>query len=271
MSDFEKINPNIEAVNDEAAESIDEDDMLKDPINNIPKPDEEELEDIFTNDDGTIGEDDTLSEDDFKLNPEDMTGLEELQNLFSMLSGGGSGNILDKPQVIFQKIDPTAELPEYAHPGDAGMDIRSIEKLTIPPIGRALVHTGLRARIPEGFEIQVRPRSGLALKHGVTVLNTPGTIDSGYRGEIGIILANFGDKEFNIRKGDRVAQLVFASVISARVLEGDVDKDETDRGEGGFGSTGVESTITTTDTKEEPTENVPEEGNREEVQNQNEK
>ena len=258
MSDFEKINPNI----DESVNAADGDNVLKDTIDSIPKPDEEELEDIFTNEDGTIGEDDTLSEDDFKLNPEDMSGLEELQNLFSMLSGGGSGNILDKPQVIFQKIDPSAELPEYAHPGDAGMDIRSIEKLTIPPMGRALVHTGLRARIPEGFEIQVRPRSGLALKHGVTVLNTPGTIDSGYRGEIGIILSNFGDKEFNIRKGDRVAQLVFASVVSARILEGDVDKEETDRGEGGFGSTGVSEELN----KEEPTENVPEEGNSEEVQ-----
>ena len=134
------------------------------------------------------------------------------------------------------------------HPGDAGMDIRSIEKITIPARGHRLVHTGLRVRIPEGFEIQVRPRSGLALKHGVTVLNTPGTIDSGYRGEIGVILANFSDKDFEIRKGDRIAQLVFAPFVSARILEGDVDKEETDRGEGGFGSTGVSEELN----KEEP-------------------
>ncbi len=137
----------------------------------------------------------------------------------------------------FKRIHPDAVLPAYAHPSDAGMDVRSVADIVIPPGGRALVPTGLVAIIPPMYEIQVRPRSGLALKHGVTVLNTPGTIDSGYRGEIGVILANFGDKEFSVSKGDKVAQLVFAPVVQPEVLETDTI-DETDRGAGGFGSTG---------------------------------
>ena len=138
----------------------------------------------------------------------------------------------------FKRIHPEAVLPAYAHPSDAGMDVRSVADLVIPAGGRALVPTGLVAIIPPMYEIQVRPRSGLALKHGVTVLNTPGTIDSGYRGEIGVILANFGDKDFSVSKGDKVAQLVFAPVVQPEVEETDTI-DETDRGAGGFGSTGV--------------------------------
>ena len=137
----------------------------------------------------------------------------------------------------FKRIHPDAVLPAYAHPSDAGMDVRSVADIVIPAGGRALVPTGLVAIIPPMYEIQVRPRSGLALKHGVTVLNTPGTIDSGYRGEIGVILANFGDKDFPVAKGDKVAQLVFAPVVQPEVEETDVI-DETDRGAGGFGSTG---------------------------------
>ena len=137
----------------------------------------------------------------------------------------------------FKRIHPEAVLPAYAHPSDAGMDIRSVADLVIPAGGRALVPTGLVAIIPPMYEIQVRPRSGLALKHGVTVLNTPGTIDSGYRGEIGVILANFGDKDFAVAKGDKVAQLVFAPVVQPEIEETDTI-DETDRGSGGFGSTG---------------------------------
>lgn len=228
--DFVKLESNADTVVNEgtSSEKVDIDNIVK----NIPKPDEDELTDIFTNEDSDV------SEDIGDFDPESLAGLEELQNLFGMFGNGSVNNILDKPQLIFQKLDPTATLPEYAHPGDAGMDICSIENVTIPVMQRKLIHTGLRVRIPENFEIQVRPRSGLALKHGITVLNTPGTIDSGYRGEIGVILANFGDKEFNVRKGDRIAQLVFAMVSSARVLEGDVDK-ETERSDGGFGSTGV--------------------------------
>lgn len=117
------------------------------------------------------------------------------------------------------------------------MDVRSVEGLEIAPGARALVRTGLVMVLPAGWEAQVRPRSGLALKHGVTVLNTPGTIDAGYRGEVGVILANFGDKPFYVAKGDRVAQIVIAPVTSATIDETEF-VDETDRGTGGFGSTG---------------------------------
>jgi len=103
----------------------------------------------------------------------------------------------------FKRIHPEATLPAYAHASDAGMDVRSVEDVTIPPLGRALVHTGLVMELPPRYEAQVRPRSGLALKYGVTVLNTPGTIDAGYRGEVGVILANFGDAPFAVKKGER--------------------------------------------------------------------
>ena len=138
----------------------------------------------------------------------------------------------------FRKLVPDAVLPSYAHPSDAGMDVRSVESLTIAPGRRALVHTGLVMLLPPGYEAQVRPRSGLALKSGVTVLNTPGTIDSGYRGEVGVILANFGEADFSVRPGDKIAQIVIAPVTQPEIVETS-EVDETDRGEGGFGSTGV--------------------------------
>lgn len=138
----------------------------------------------------------------------------------------------------FKRIHPDAVLPAYAHPSDAGMDVRSVADIVIPRGGRALVPTGLVAIIPPMHEIQVRPRSGLALKHGVTVLNTPGTIDSGYRGEVGVILANFGGEGFAVAKGDKIAQIVVAPVTQAAIEEA-YEIDETDRGAGGFGSTGV--------------------------------
>ena len=138
----------------------------------------------------------------------------------------------------FRKIHPDAVLPSYAHPSDAGMDVRSVEDLTIAPGKRALVHTGLVMLLPPMYEAQVRPRSGLALKSGVTVLNTPGTIDSGYRGEVGVILANLGDADFQVKKGDKIAQIVIAPVTQPEIVE-TTEVDETDRGSGGFGSTGV--------------------------------
>lgn len=138
----------------------------------------------------------------------------------------------------FKKIHPDATLPSYAHASDAGMDVRSVEDVTVPAKGRVLVHTGLVMLLPPMYEAQVRPRSGLALKHGITVLNTPGTIDSGYRGEVGVILANFGDSDFQVKKGDKVAQIVVAPVVQAEIEEVS-EIDETDRGAGGFGSTGV--------------------------------
>ncbi len=141
-------------------------------------------------------------------------------------------------RVLFRKIDPAAALPEYAHPGDAGMDVRSVEDKTIPQGGRALVRTGLVMMLPPDAEAQVRSRSGLAIKYGVAVLNSPGTIDAGYRGEVGVILANFGEEPFHVEKGMKIAQIVVAPVVRAVIAETD-EIDSTDRGAGGFGSTGV--------------------------------
>lgn len=131
-------------------------------------------------------------------------------------------------------------LPSYSTALSAGMDVRSWldAPLTLAPLQRALVHTGLYIALPEGFECQVRPRSGLALKRGLTVLNTPGTIDADYRGEIGVILANVSDREQTIENGERIAQLVVAR--HEKVAWTPVDTlDITERGAGGFGSTGV--------------------------------
>ena len=128
-------------------------------------------------------------------------------------------------------------LPVYATTGAAGMDVVSAEDVVIAPGARHAVATGLAVAIPHGFEFQVRPRSGLALKHGVTVANAPGTIDSDYRGELKVILINLGDAGFEVRRGDRVAQLVLAPVVRGAWVEVDT-LDETARGEGGFGSTG---------------------------------
>ncbi|MCL1919563.1 MAG: dUTP diphosphatase [Kiritimatiellaeota bacterium] len=140
--------------------------------------------------------------------------------------------------VKFKKTHPDAVVPSYAHPGDAGMDVCACAALTIPPGGRALVPAGLVMELPPGTEAQVRPRSGLALKHGVTVLNAPGTIDEGYRGEIGVILVNHGQEPFCVTAGMRVAQMVIAPVLRVDV-ETVADVSGTVRGTGGFGSTGV--------------------------------
>lgn len=128
-------------------------------------------------------------------------------------------------------------LPAYATSGAAGMDVVAAEDLILPPGGRHAVATGFALAIPAGYEVQVRPRSGLALKHGITCLNAPGTIDCDYRGEVKVILANLGDVPFAIARGERIAQLVPAPVQHA-TLEPVDTLDETDRGEGGFGSTG---------------------------------
>lgn len=128
-------------------------------------------------------------------------------------------------------------LPGYATPGAAGMDVVAAEDLDLQPGQRHAVATGFRVAIPEGYEIQVRPRSGLAFKHGVTVPNTPGTIDSDYRGELKVLMINHGSDPFEIRRGERIAQLVPAAVTLAAFEEVD-DLDDTHRGHGGFGSTG---------------------------------
>ena len=129
-------------------------------------------------------------------------------------------------------------LPSYASEGAAGMDVCAAESLTLKVGNRHAVATGLAFAIPHGYEVQVRPRSGLALKHGITCLNTPGTIDSDYRGEVKVILANLGDEDFVIQRGDRIAQLVVAPVTQAMMVEVEA-LDDTARGAGGFGSTGV--------------------------------
>lgn len=128
-------------------------------------------------------------------------------------------------------------LPVYATAGAAGMDVVSAEDVVIAPGGRHAVATGLAVAIPHGFEMQVRPRSGLALKHGITVPNAPGTIDSDYRGEVKVILINHGAEPFAIVRGDRVAQLVVAPLVQGAWMEV-AELDSTERGEGGFGSTG---------------------------------
>jgi dUTP pyrophosphatase len=136
-------------------------------------------------------------------------------------------------------------LPAYESAGAAGLDLRAAigegETLELAPGARILVPTGLALQVPDGFEAQVRPRSGLAAKHGVTVLNAPGTVDSDYRGEVKVILINHGEAPFAIRHGDRIAQLVIAPVTRAIVVEA-ATLDQTGRGAGGFGSTGVSDT-----------------------------
>ena len=127
--------------------------------------------------------------------------------------------------------------PTYATEGAAGLDVVAAEDLTLAPGRRHAVATGFSIAIPEGYEVQVRPRSGLALKHGITCLNTPGTIDHDYRGEVKVILANLGDEPFEVRRGERIAQLVPAVVTKARFSEV-MELGETSRGVGGFGSTG---------------------------------
>jgi dUTP pyrophosphatase len=131
-------------------------------------------------------------------------------------------------------------LPEYATPQSAGMDLRANldEPVTLQPLERRLIPTGLHIALPAGYEAQVRPRSGLALKKGVTVLNTPGTIDADYRGEIGVVLINLSQEPFVVNDGERIAQMVIARHEQGELIEVEV-LDETERGEGGYGHTGV--------------------------------
>jgi len=144
-------------------------------------------------------------------------------------------------KILLKRIEGyTGPLPRYISPGAAGADITAYleDEITLGPGERAAVPTGIALAVPPGYECQVRPRSGLALKYGVTLLNSPGTIDSDYRGEIKIILVNLGTEPFVIKNGDRIAQLVCAPVSRAGFVETE-SLPETDRGEGGFGSSGV--------------------------------
>jgi dUTP pyrophosphatase len=128
-------------------------------------------------------------------------------------------------------------LPKYANPGDAGADLKSTEDIVIPARSRALVHTGVKIALPNGYVALVHPRSGLAAKNGITVLNTPGTVDAGYRGELMVTLFNSSDEDFSVRRGDRIAQLVIQQVEAARFVQV-TELPESERGARGFGSTG---------------------------------
>lgn len=145
-------------------------------------------------------------------------------------------------KVLFKKLPHAGDLPlpEYESRNAAGMDIRAAleQPLTLRPGERELVPTGLKMALPEGYEAQIRPRSGLAWRSGITMLNTPGTIDADYRGEVKVLAVNLGGEVFTIRHGDRIAQMVIAPVQQLFVEESD-ELPETERGEGGFGSTGV--------------------------------
>lgn len=140
-------------------------------------------------------------------------------------------------QLRVKRLSSSATLPARAHPADAGLDLHSAVDLDIPPGETRLVGTGLALELPPGTEAQVRPRSGLALTYSVTVLNTPGTIDEGYRGEVGVILINHGQRVFEVRRGMKVAQLVVQPTLAVEIVAVDTLSD-TSRGERGFGSTG---------------------------------
>jgi dUTP pyrophosphatase len=142
------------------------------------------------------------------------------------------------PVVPFKKVNPDAPTPQYAKKGDAGMDLCTMEEVEIAPQGTVMVGSGIAMAIPDGYEGEVRPRSGMAAHRGITIANTPGTIDSGYRGEIMLPLYNLGHETAVVEKGERVAQILIHPVCEATMTEVD-DLSETERGADGFGSTGT--------------------------------
>jgi len=175
---------------------------------------------------------------------EDTESQEDLNNTF----GIDFGSLQDQLDMIsktkniqIELLTEDAVFPEYAYPTDSGFDLYSTEEITLEPFGRALIPTGLKLSFDIGYEIQVRPKSGLALKQGLTVLNTPGTVDSGYNGEIMVIVFNTNPKPFTVEKGMKIAQAVLCPVINGKYINLQlVDKIENkDRGANGFGSTGI--------------------------------
>ena len=145
---------------------------------------------------------------------------------------------MDAPELPVRRLDPGMPLPAYAHPGDAGADLCATADVVLPPGGRATVGTGIAVAVPDGYAAFVHPRSGLASRHGITIVNAPGTVDAGYRGEVKVVLLNTDpDEPFTVRRGDRIAQLVVQPVTRARFLD-TAELPPTPRGEGGFGSTG---------------------------------
>ena len=163
-------------------------------------------------------------------------GIYDLVPLLEMrrVEEGGKGSV----PLYIRKLDPSAAVPSYAHPGDAGLDICSADEITLQPGERAMVGTGFAMALPEGYAAFVQPRSGLAARDGIGIVNSPGLIDCHYRGEVKVILVNLGQEPFQVRRGDRIAQMVVQKVESVRV-EVVEELDETARGEGGFGSTGL--------------------------------
>ena len=140
-------------------------------------------------------------------------------------------------EVLITRLDPAVPLPAYARPGDAGVDLAAAEDVDLEPGERAVVRTGIAIALPDGYAGFVHPRSGLAARHGITVLNAPGTVDADYRGEVSVLLINHGDAPFAIRRGERIAQMVIAPVAQAQLVAVD-QLSTTDRGSGGYGSTG---------------------------------
>lgn len=175
---------------------------------------------------GLIDEIDAIRE---RLGIYDLVPLLDMQRLVEEAYGGVPLRI--------RKLDPSISVPAYAHPGDAGLDLYSAEDVELAPGQRAMVSTGFAMALPEGYAAFVQPRSGLAARSGISIVNTPGLIDCHYRGEVKVILVNLGEEPFRVSKGDRIAQMVIQRVEAARALVVE-ELDETTRGEGGFGSTG---------------------------------
>ena len=170
--------------------------------------------------------------------------IKELEDMFGMSLDemNRETEILFKSKTLgVELIHKDAKFPAYAYPSDSGFDLFSTIDYILPPFGRALIPTGIKLSIPEGYEIQVRPKSGLAINQGITVLNTPGTVDSGYLGEIKVIVFNTNNESFTVGKGMKIAQAVLCPVMSGTFVNlTSIDEDETkDRGDNGFGSTGI--------------------------------
>lgn len=145
---------------------------------------------------------------------------------------------MEKYTLKIRKIDEKAITPNYAHEGDAGLDLYAVKELVLNPGERGLIHTGIQIELPKYTEAQIRPRSGLALKNGITTLNSPGTIDEGYRGEIGVILINHSNEIFKVEQGMKIAQMVIKPVFKVNVVEV-TELSDTERSEKGFGSSGT--------------------------------
>lgn len=146
---------------------------------------------------------------------------------------------MEQYKLKIKRISDKAVLPNYAHEGDAGLDLYAVKELILNPGDRGLVHTGIQIELPKNTEAQIRPRSGLALKHGITTLNSPGTIDEGYRGEIGVILINHSDETFKVEEGMKIAQMVVKPVLKVEITEVEELSSDTERSENGFGSSGI--------------------------------